>query len=55
MRQKKSPYTEVNSRMDEKKKSSIEEEKDHEVKNRMNEKKKLDKKEMNKKNPPIPK
>jgi hypothetical protein len=36
---KKSPYTEVNNRMDERKKSSIEKEKIHEVKKRMHKQK----------------
>ena len=60
---KKVPYTEVNNWIDKRKKFSIEEEKDHEVKKRMNEKKKVgqergevqDRANEAKKNPPIPK
>ena len=50
---KKIPVTEVNNRMDERKKSSIEKEKDHEVKNRIHagHKKKITKKR--KKKPPV--
>ena len=53
LRQKKSPNTEVNNRMDEKKKSPLEKEKYDEVKNRADEQTEKKKENGQKKNPPV--